>query len=378
MMLNRAHKTLASDWYYDPDQYRRELESIWWNSWICVARESEWPGTGSYRLIRIGDQQILIPRAASGDLHAFHNTCRHRGSLLCESTAGEFRQQRIVCPYHAWTYSLEGELVRTPRKPETADFQPGSYSLYRVALQTWSGFVFINLAEKPGSSLQEELGEETGYVVHWPLADLEIAHREIHTLNCNWKIFWENFLECYHCPGVHHDLCRLVPVYGEGVTSPDDLPASNPLRAKANASMLAPGSVTWTADGKSRLPWFEGLTPEEQAVGMTFSTLVPSVFIVAHVDYVRSVHVMPLGPEQTQLTVNWLLLPQTLASGKVDIPALIAFGNQVVKEDARVCELNQKGLHSLRHGHGILAPQEYDVLAFDNWVLSRLGESRQI
>jgi Rieske 2Fe-2S family protein len=96
------------------------------------------------------------------------------------------------------------------------------------------------------------------------------------------------------------------------------------------------------------------------------------VFIVAHVDYVRSVHVMPLGPERTQLTVNWMLLPQTLASGAVDIPALIALGNQVVQEDARVCELNQKGLRSLRHHSGVLVPQEYDILAFDNWVMDRL------
>ncbi len=291
--------------------------------------------------------------------------------------AGQFRQQRIVCPYHAWTYSLEGELVRTPRKPETADFQPQSYALYGVALQNWAGFVFVNLAQEPGSRLEDDQDEERQILANWPMTELTLAHREVHEVNCNWKVFWENFLECYHCPNIHPDLCRLVPVYGEGVVSADDLPAQHPLRARAESAGLAAGAVTWSQDGQTTLPWFEGLSAQEQAAGMTFANLLPSVFIVAHVDHVRSVQVLPLGPELTQLTVSWLLLPQTLASGKVDIPELIAFGNQVVSEDARVCELNQKGLHSQRHDHGILAPQEYDVLAFDNWVRDRLGETRQ-
>ena len=115
-MLKQTHRTLASSWYHDPAHYRREMESIWWNSWLCVARQSDWPDTGSYRVICVGDQQILITRAATGDLHAFHNTCRHRGSVLCEASAGQFAQRRIVCPYHAWTYSLEGELLRTPSR----------------------------------------------------------------------------------------------------------------------------------------------------------------------------------------------------------------------------------------------------------------------
>jgi len=374
-MLKQTQRTLASSWYHDPAHYRREMESIWWNSWLCVARQSDWPDSGSYRVICVGDQQILITRAATGDLHAFHNTCRHRGSVLCEASAGQFTQQRIVCPYHAWTYSLEGELLRTPRKPATADFHLQSYPLYRVALRTWSGFVFVNLAQQPPSGLEDELGEEIKTLAHWPMEELALAHREIHTVNCNWKVFWENFLECYHCPNVHPELCRLVPLYGEGMVSPEDLPYGHPLRVNAGASPLAGDAVTWSADGSSRLPWFEGLSPQEEAAGMTFMNILPSAFIVAHVDYVRSVHVLPLGPEQTRLCVNWLVLPQALNSGQLDIPALIAFGNRVVLEDARVCELNQKGLHSRRHEYGTLAPHEYDVLGFDNWVRARLGES---
>lgn len=372
-MLDSSHPTLPAHWYFEPGHYQREMEAIWWKEWLCVAHASEWRETGDYRIIQVGTQQVVITRDGTGELQAFHNTCRHRGSLLCESHSGQFRQERIVCPYHAWTYSLQGDLLRTPRKPETADFRPEDYSLYRVALETWGGFVFINLAPTPGIGLETALGDEFTPLAHWPLAELVLAHREIHTLNCNWKIFWENFLECYHCPNVHHDLCRLVPLYGEGLTSPHDLPANSPLRTQAGGSPLSAGAVTWSPDGQTDLPWFDGLNSAERTAGMTFSNLLPGAFVVAHVDYVRSVHVMPLGPEQTQLTVNWLLQPATLASGTVDIPSLIAFGNQVVMEDARVCELNQQGLRSLRHEHGVLAPHEYDVLAFDNWVRDRLS-----
>ena len=372
-MLTRTHPTLPATWYYDPDQYRREMECIWWKEWLCVARTSEFPDPGCYWVVQAGTQQVIITRTAQNELRAFHNTCRHRGSLLCEQASGQFQGQRIVCPYHAWTYSLEGDLLRTPRKIEGTDFRPESYSLYPVALDTWGGFVFINLAEHPPVGLYQSLGAETHTLANWPLAELGLAHREIHTLECNWKIFWENFLECYHCPNVHRDLCRLVPLYGQGLNSLDDLPAGSPVVTQANGSCLAPGAVTWTPDGHTSLPWFDALNDREQAVGMTFVTLQPSAFIVAHVDYVRSVHVMPLGPERTQLTVNWMLQPETLAGGLVDIPELIALGNQVVMEDARVCELNQKGLHSLRHQGGVLVPQEYDVLAFDNWVKDRLG-----
>ncbi len=215
-------------------------------------------------------------------------------------------------------------------------------------------------------------GDDARLLANWPLEKLALAHRETHVLECNWKLFWENYLECYHCPNLHHDLCRLVPLYGQGVTRAEQVSAGSPGSELNNGSRLAPGAVTWSHDGTSNLPRFDGLSPAEQAIGMTFADFLPGVFMVAHVDYVRSVHVMPLGPERTQLQVNWMLLPETLASGTVDIAQLIAFGNQVVGEDARVCELNQRGQHSHRHHAGVLVPQEDDVLVFDDWVRARL------
>ncbi len=372
-MLTHTRHSLPSWQYFDPAHYQLELRAIWQNEWLCIGRTSEWPDAGSFRVVSLGDQQIVITRTAEGALRAFHNSCRHRGSLLCETASGRFAQQRIVCPYHAWTYSLEGDLQHTPRRVETADFDPADYSLHAVAVDSWAGFVFINLAADMARPLPDCLGDEAPRLANWPMDELALAHRETHEIACNWKVFWENFCECYHCPGVHTDLCRLVPLYGTSMLDPHDLPDGHPLKQQAVTSRLAEGAVTWSSNGQTPLPEFEGLTRAERDIGMTFATILPGIFIVAHVDYVRCVQVLPLGPEQTRLTVDWLLLPDTLQQHDIDLPRLVAFGNQVVLEDARVCELNQRGLHCQKHEHGVLMPQEYDVLAFDDWVRQRLA-----
>jgi Rieske 2Fe-2S family protein len=370
-LLGEVAPGLPSTYYYDPAHHARELEAIWYREWICVGHTSDWKDEGEYRVFSLGDQKIIITKTSSGELKAYHNTCRHRGSELCSEKAGRFHSGRIVCPYHAWVYSLEGDLERAPRKVDTPDFDATNYSLYDVHLDSWGGFVFINLAEEPQISLLSSLGIETDYLTGWPLTELRLAHRESHVIQCNWKIFWENFMECYHCPGIHKDLSRIVPLYKEAVFSTGDLPDSNPL--KHTTERLAPGASTWSDDGDTPLPTFEALSEEDRAAGMSFSTFIPSVYLVAHVDYVRSVCILPLGPEQTQITVSWMLHADTLKNQKVDIDRLTRFARQVVMEDLAACELNQRGIKSIRHNHGVLMPQEYDVLTFNNWIRQQLS-----
>ena len=365
IMLKQTHKTLPADHYFDAEHYQRELRAIWQRDWICIGHQSEWRDEGYYRVIELGD------------LRAFHNTCRHRGSLLCEHNTGRFRNNRITCPYHAWSYSLDGDLTQTPRRIATDDFNPDHYSLYPVAVDTLSGFVFVNLADEPDRILADTFGQEMETLSNWPLTGLEVAHEAVHDIQCNWKVFWENFLECYHCPGVHPALSRLVPMYGAGFNALSDVPASTALKRQFERSRLVNGAVTWSADGQTPLPWFEGLTDAERSVGMTFAVMRPGLYVVAHVDYVRAVLVQPRGPEKTRLLVKWLLHGDTLRRGRVDISRLTGFGEQVVMEDARVCELNQQGLHCLRHRTGALVPQEYDIKEFNDWVIGRLYNSAE-
>jgi Rieske 2Fe-2S family protein len=374
-MLQQTHPGLPANWYFDAGHYQREMQAIHQQQWVCVGRETDWPATGSYQVISLAGQNLLVVRSADGQLNAFHNTCRHRGSILCEQQSGTLPQGRIVCPYHAWTYDLEGQLQRTPRRVESADFDPARYSLYRVALQCWGGFVFINLAEHPAKDLMDSLGDEARVLQNWPLQKLQLAHREQHDLACNWKIFWENYLECYHCPGIHPGLCKLVPVYAQGFLGNSDLVSLGREIPTGPGQMLRDSAQTWTESGISKLPLIEGPTEAQQVRGMTFATFIPTMFVVAHRDYVRSVRVLPLGPESTRLTVDWLLPEQSLQADPAVLEEMIAFGRQVVSEDGRACELNQQGLKAMPHRQGVLMPQEYDVLGFDNWVRRKLGES---
>jgi len=269
---------------------------------------------------------------------------------------------------------LSGELIATPHRLPGADFDPGRFSLYRVGLATWAGFVFVNLEPRPAVGLGENLGNGVDTLAHWPLERLAVVHREQHVLACNWKVFWENFSECYHCPRVHPELCRLVPMYGRAVVSAEDDPGRGSHAPTAPRSPLAPGATTWTLDGTTALPSFPDLTEEERQAGMTFLTLLPGMFIVAHADYVRTVRVRPMGPEQTELTVDWLLPPEVTARADLDLERLVALGRLVVTQDGRVCEINQRGLHCRAHEAGVLVAQEHGVHELHRWVRARLAD----
>ena len=143
--LARVEPGLPAGWYVDPGHYQRELEAFWYSRWIAVAREEEIPAPGDWRRVRLATQSLVLLRDEAGALRAFHNTCRHRGSVLCTEDNGSFARRRIVCPYHAWSYDLEGHLVATPRRMETPDFNMKEFGLFEVAADSWGGFVFVKL-----------------------------------------------------------------------------------------------------------------------------------------------------------------------------------------------------------------------------------------
>ncbi|MDH3439989.1 MAG: aromatic ring-hydroxylating dioxygenase subunit alpha [Gammaproteobacteria bacterium] len=374
--LQEVRPSLPASWYYDPDHYRLELVEIWYRDWICVGHIDALKHNGDFFTARIGDQNIIVTRASKGDIRAWHNTCRHRGSILCAKTSGRFRNGRIICPYHTWTYSVDGELVATPGRIDTADFDAADYSLYEVHADTWRGFVFVNLSDTPAANLADFLGDETDFVANWPLEDLRPVHQEVHTINCNWKIYWENFSECYHCPRVHPELCKVMPVYAKAVFDEADVPGWQPLfDGDKGYGRVADDAITWTMDGQTTLPLLEGPTDEERDAGLTFMSITSSFYIVAHPDYVRSVRIVPKGPERIDLVVDWLL---PASAGDVDqdtIDRIRALPMLVIEQDGAACELNQKGLRSNRFERGMLVSQEYELWHFHEWLRSRLDEA---
>ena len=374
-LLDEVKDSLPAHWYYDPAHYQRELKAVWYRDWVCVGREESLQRSGDYFVAPIGSQQLIVTRANDRGLRAFENSCRHRGSLLCRESSGRFRNNRIVCPYHTWTYSTEGELLATPGKFPTDDFENENYSLYSVHVDTWRGFIFVNLAVEPATSLLDFLGSEPDYLQNWPLEDLHTVHQETISVACNWKVFWENYSECYHCPRIHPELCKVMPVYKKAVFDASDLPGWEPAYdGDTGSGAVGNGARSWTLDGEISLPLIDGPTAEEIERGVIFSSVVGSMYVVGHPEYVRSVRIVPNGPESTNLVVDWLLPKSSEVADKSCLEPIIELARLVIQQDGDICEVNQQGMHSRSFEQGTLVPQEYELWDFHQWLRRKLDE----
>ena len=375
--LKRPEPTLPSRYYFDPAHHARELEAIWFRDWLYVCPAVALAEPRSWRTFEIGDQSVVILRDEDGTLRAFHNTCRHRGSVLCKGEEGRLKFKRLVCPYHNWAYRLDGSLAATTSLATPEGFDAADWGLYPVHLGVWRGLVFINLGAAPGP-LETATRRDPARFDAWPIEDLVLGHRHVETLACNWKTFWDNFNECLHCPNVHPSLVKLVPIYGRRISwkghDPDYANHADDPDPKYQGG-LREGAESWSVDGSASPVPIEALDAAHRALGHTYVVSWPSFYMVGHVDYMRIVRMRPLGPESTEIAAEWLFPKGATEHPDFDLENITAFGKQVIAEDGRASELNQKGMHARPHASGVLMPEESSVRDFRDWVLARLGES---
>ena len=375
--LTEHTEGLPADAYFDPRQYERELQRIWYRNWVYVGRSSDLSRARGFRTFEIGDQRILLVRDEQRVLQGFYNTCRHRGAALCREPEGMLRAGTIVCPYHAWVYNLQGDLLRTSSKAHASGFDVADFPLYRISVREWNGFIFVALNDRP-PPFEKVFDLPLDRLDAWPLEELVVGHVLTKTMQSNWKIFWENYNECLHCPGVHPQLSQLVPIYGRGLLEERDDPQWRAHAADPNPKFkggLRSGAATWSLDGKTTGVPFPGLSDADRKAGYVYMTGLPSVFLVGHVDYVRVVRLLPLGPELTELRVEYLFSPQTLADPQFELRNVVDFTNRVMTEDAQVCELNQLGLRARPHVRGVVMPEEYVVKQFHEWLRAELART---
>ena len=250
--LTEHTEGLPADAYYDPRQYERELQRIWYRNWVYVGRSSDVERHRAFRTFELGDQKILLVRDDQGQLQGFHNTCRHRGAALCRESEGMLRAGTIICPYHAWVYNLQGDLLRTSSKTHASGFDVADYPLYKISVREWNGFIFVALTDSP-PPFEKIFDLPLNRLDAWPLEDLIVGHVLQKTIESNWKIFWENYNECLHCPGVHPQLSQLVPIYGRGLLEERDDPQWRAHAADRDPKFkggLRGGAATWSLDGR--------------------------------------------------------------------------------------------------------------------------------
>jgi Rieske 2Fe-2S family protein len=354
--LHRLEKGLPAAWYRDPAHYARELEAFWYRRWIAVCREEEIPRNGDWRAAKIGTQSLFVVKKAS-KVKAFHNTCRHRGSVLCTKEAGAFARERIVCPYHAWTYDLDGKLIATPRRMETPDFDLKSFPLFAVSTRTWGGFIFVCLST--GVPF-----DPPGQFKNYSFEKLRIGKRIVADVKANWKLLAENFSECFHCPPVHPELCRVVTAYKEA--------GAWGLRGKEKVPEYRAGAQTLTIDGMSRIPAMKSLSRKERQTLYVPWMMPPNLFLNVQPDYVNSHLVFPTGPESVRIVYDWLFEPAHMPKGQ-DLEHYTALWEVTNAQDAGNCEWQQQGIQSREFEHGHYVPQEFDCHRFAQWVREGLG-----
>lgn len=370
-LLRQCPRSLAASAYYDPQWYQQEHHTIWCNNWVYVGRLADMPHNTMKRVV-VAQHPLILCRGKGDQVSAFHNTCRHRGSELCQKDEQKIGKL-ITCPYHAWAYAADdGRLVSVGHATPTDDFDKKAHGLFPVASKLWNGLIFLCLSESP-PEFKPDLG--TSALDNWPMSNLKTGHTYTKEIACNWKVFWENYNECLHCPGIHPELTDLVPIYRQGIMSEQEARGWSP--EAAPGQNLKRGAKSWTLSGAPCGPEFPDLTDGERETAYTFVTHTPSVYIVAHVDYVRIVRIEPTGPETTRLTAQWLFSQETLDQPGFDAQAVAAFAKIVLDQDSVASEMNQRGLKSPKFRQGTLMPQEFDVHNFQNWVLREMGKRPQ-
>lgn len=377
--LKKMERGLPVRWYHTPEQHDREMAEVWHRNWLYVCHESALAENLSYRTFEIDDQNLVVVRGSDGQLRAYHNSCRHRGSILCKERQGKLKSKLIVCPYHQWSFAADsGRLAAVTSFAEPEGFDKADFPLFPVGLGVWRGCVFVHLdPDAVWPSDDEDEGRNAEHVKNYSLEDMVVGHTWRAVMNCNWKTFWENFQECLHCPEIHPELGALVPLYGRRIVDYRDAPGWEALSDSddpVDVGGLKKGAETWSMDGSAQNRVIKSLSEEDLEEGFTYSVMLPSVFIGYYADHLRAVRLLPLGPEKTELVAEWLFEPETLADPDYDISNVVDFAKLVMEQDIAASDLNQRGMHAIPHDTGILMPEEHHVKWFQDWVRDQLGE----
>jgi glycine betaine catabolism A len=367
---------LPAVWYTSSDVFARERERIFSNSWLCVGREESLVRTGDFFTVECAGESLIVTRDGDGKVRAFYNVCRHRGSRICEKPSGRFRRS-IQCPYHAWTYGLDGELKVARNMDEVPGFDRTMYSLREVGVATWEGFVFINLSPPLGAATddfgfaRDDRGFEhvfeplIGRFSRWDIGALRIARSVTYELACNWKLVFLNYSECYHCPLVHPQLDKL----SASDSGRNDL-SEGPFLG-GYSELRKPGTSLTMSGQSSRPPL--GTVSGADLERVYYYTIFPSMLLSLHPDYVMVHYAKPLAADRTEVVCAWLFDPTTMAAPEFDPSDVVDFWDLTNQQDWHVNELTQLGMGSRAYSPGPYSNAEGLLGAFDRHYMQTMG-----
>lgn len=355
----RVATTLPARYYTDPGHFELELERIHFRMWLYAGRAEQIPAAGDYVLVEIGNASVILLRDDAGAVRAHHNVCRHRGTRLCKEPSGHLAG-RVRCPYHAWTYGLDGRLERAPHMEKVEGFERDDFPLHPVAVGIWDGHIFINLSESP-APLDVHLATMPDRFRPWGMADLRMAHRAVYQVKANWKLIIQNYSECLHCPIIHPLLNQHSP-YMSGDNEP-----AQPTYLGGRMD-LRNGVDTLTLDGRS--PW--GPLPGLDAGRgrqVYYYAVLPNLLLNLHPDYMLTFALWPRAHEATEIVCEWHFHPDVMARAGFDPSPAVEFWELTNRQDWEVSELAQRGISSPAYAPGPYSNREELLHAFDRLVV---------
>jgi Rieske 2Fe-2S family protein len=361
-------KSLPQRYFVSPEIFTEEQKKIFSEQWVLVGHQSQIPRSGDYFISEVAGENLIVVRDQRSTIRAFYNVCRHRGTRLREEKSGH--ASVIQCPYHAWTYALDGRLLGAPHMDDVSGFDKADYSLHPVHLGLWEGFIFLNLADKQQNAsterggyipLEEWFAPLAGKFSHWNLPALRSAKRIEYDVRANWKLIFENYSECYHCPGVHPQLQKISPYD----SAENDL-AEGPflggfMKINQGKSLTMSGNACAAFVGKI-----------ENLQQIFYYSIFPNMLLSLHPEYVMVHQLWPQSPDRTLIVCDWFFHPEAAERADFHPNDAIEFWDMTNKQDWHVCELSQQGIASRAYEPGPYSSRESIPAAWDKYYLRQM------
>jgi choline monooxygenase len=320
--------TPPAAWYFDPGFLEQEKLKVFGHTWQLAGRAAQVAQPGQFFTADIAGEAVIVTRGEDGKLRAFSNVCRHRAGPVA---AGEGSCKRFRCAYHGWTYALDGVLLGTPEFDGVQGFDRTSYQLPQFQAKTWGGLVFVNLDPQasPLTNVLEDLPER---LAGRKMSQMKLAARKDWEVNCNWKVYVDNYLEGYHIPVVHPGLNREID-YAQYRTETKTYYSiqHSPIRR----------------DQAARLR----LSDEAEDAAL-FIWIYPNLMLNVYPDNYSTNLIVPLGPERTLTIFEWYFRDPETAETQEKIKQTIELSDEIQIEDINICEAVQKGLRSRAYNQG--------------------------
>jgi Rieske 2Fe-2S family protein len=394
-------RSLPQEYYVSQGVYERDLRLLGETQWILADHESRIRNPGDYFLFNFGAESIIVLRNNEREVRAFYNVCRHRGSRICLNASGSAKN--LICPYHSWTYDLNGNLRPAQFMPE--DFDRSANGLEKCHVRVFQGMIFLNFSLDEPPSFESCTEALRPFLEPHQLNRAKIAYRHNYATKANWKLCVENFLECYHCRTAHKTYCSvhdalkmLASGAGSGSSDKDLEEKFSGVLAAWEAKTAAKGHVvgmycegadsdyfgnasrlpisdealTETVDGKPAAPLMGSLV--EYDGGQTGIGFNPVGIVLANNDYAIMFRFTPRGPLETDMECIWLVHEEAVEGRDYDTDRLKAVWDITLQEDATITEDNQLGILSKAYRPGVYSNQERRVSDFVAWYMRRLRE----